>query len=127
MLGVSSMSHYIHPLQQQQAFNVTKQKNVKKPQGSFANVLDKQQNLKVSKHAQQRLSERNIQINDEKWQQISAKMQEASKKGVTDSVVVTEDATLIVSNKNNTVVTALNHDEADNKIFTNINGMILLK
>lgn len=121
------MSNYIHPLQQHQSFNITKKKSNQNVTKNFKDVLGKEQSLKVSKHAQQRLLERNIQINDEKWQQISEKMSEASKKGVTDSVVVTKDATLIVSNKNNTVVTALNNAEAENKVFTNINGMILLK
>lgn len=120
------MSHYIHPLQQHQTYNTQTQTKIPKQTTQFKDVLAHQQTLKVSKHAEQRLSERNIEINQKQWQEISEKMSEAKQKGVTDSVVVTKEATLIVSNKNNTVVTALNHEEAENRIFTNINGMILL-
>lgn len=120
------MSHYIHPLQQHQTYNTKKQTQLPNQHTQFKDVLAHNQTLKVSKHAEQRLSERNIEIDQKQWQEISEKMNEAKQKGVTDSVVVTKDATLIVSNKNNTVVTALNHEEAENRIFTNINGMILL-
>src|SRR5699024_10045306 len=92
----------------------------------FKDVLRNEEELKVSKHAQARLLERNIHINDEKWKEIGHKVEEAKRKGVTDSVIVTKDATLIVSHKNKTVVTVLNHEEAQSKVFTNINGMILL-
>lgn len=121
------MSHYIHPLHQHQTFNTQKKSNIQKQKADFKDVLTAKQQLKVSKHAEKRLLERNITINDTEWQQINEKVTEAKLKGVTNSVVITKDATLIVSNKNNTVVTALNNDEAQNKIFTNINGMILLK
>lgn len=120
------MSNYIHPLQQQQTFNIQKKKHVQSNNSDFKKLLEQNQGLKVSKHAEKRLAERNITINESDWQHINEKVTEAKQKGVTDSVVITKDATLIVSNKNNTVVTALNNDEAQNKIFTNINGMILL-
>lgn len=121
------MTHYIHPLQQH-AITKTNQlpKQQNKPETSFQSVLKQVTELKISKHAKQRMVERNIQINDEKWQQIHHKVFEAKQKGVTDALVVVDNATLIVSAKNNTVVTALNKDEANNKIFTNINGTILL-
>ncbi|MUK89910.1 flagellar protein [Ornithinibacillus sp. L9] len=105
--------------------------NVKKsvsnqPNVSFKDVLAEQQELKLSKHATERLSERNIQFNDEQWKMISEKVMEAKEKGVTDSLVVTSDAALVVSAKNNVVVTALGREEASSKIFTNINGTILI-
>lgn len=121
------MSYYIHPLQQHDTYHINHKRLSKKNNKNFVELFKKEQQLKISKHAKQRLSERNIKINDDKWQKISDKMNEANKKGVTDAVVVTDDAALIVSNKNKTVVTALAYDEADEKIFTNINGMILIK
>ena len=122
------MSNYIHPLQQAQ---ITKQrKNVpqqQKSNTSFEQVLSKATELKVSKHAKQRLMERNIQISDTQWQEISRKMSEAKGKGITDAIVVTNDTSLVVSTKNNTVVTALSNEEASNQVFTNINGAIVLQ
>jgi flagellar operon protein len=83
--------------------------------------------LVVSKHAQARLKQRNIQISNEDWNKIEEKISEAGKLGVTDSLVLLPDAALIVSAKNKTVITALNREEAASQIFTNINGTIVLE
>lgn len=93
---------------------------------SFKDVLSDVQSLKISKHAQTRLTERNITIADEKWQVISEKVNQAKQKGITDSLVVTEEAALLVSAKNNTVVTALDRAETQSRIFSNINGTIIV-
>ncbi|WP_102346941.1 TIGR02530 family flagellar biosynthesis protein [Bacillus sp. Marseille-P3661] len=82
--------------------------------------------LKISKHAEKRLNERNIKIDPELWTKIEKKVNEARIKGVHDSLVVTEQAALIVSAKNNTVITAMDRNEAAEQIFTNINGTILI-
>ncbi|RFU71291.1 flagellar protein [Peribacillus saganii] len=82
--------------------------------------------LTVSKHAQMRLDQRNITIDNERWARVEEKIGEARKMGVTDSLVLLQDAALIVSAKNNTVITAMDRDEASSQIFTNINGTILL-
>lgn len=102
--------------------------NVQKKQvgTSFQDVLSNVNTLKISKHAQARLTERNIKIEDSKWQQISEKVYEAKQKGITDSLVVTDEATLLISTKNNTVVTAMDRSEAQSRIFTNINGTIVV-
>lgn len=112
--------------------------NLKKPtqtlnnnQTSFANELQsalqpKTEALTISKHAKQRLEQRGIQINDAKWEQIGVKVNEAKKMGVKDSLILLDEAALIVSAKNNTVITAMNREEATSQIFTNINGTIVM-
>lgn len=82
--------------------------------------------LIVSKHAKQRLQQRGIDISAERWGQIEEKVQEAKQMGVKESLVLLEDAALIVSAKNNTVITAMDRKEAKTQIFTNINGTIIL-
>ncbi|PLS16681.1 flagellar protein [Bacillus sp. M6-12] len=82
--------------------------------------------LTVSKHAQMRLDQRNITIDSERWAKVEEKIGEARKLGVKDSLVLLQDAALIVSAKNNTVITAMDRDEASSQIFTNINGTIIL-
>ena len=93
---------------------------------NFKDMLEGAQIVKVSKHAKERLQERNITIDEKAWQTITNKMVEAKDKGITDSLVVTNNAALLVSTKNHIVVTAMNREEATNKIFTNINGTILI-
>ncbi|MER1990690.1 MAG: TIGR02530 family flagellar biosynthesis protein [Solibacillus isronensis] len=82
--------------------------------------------LKISKHASERLNERNISITDREWQQISKKVFEAKNKGVKQPLVLLDQAALIVSAKNATVITALDRNEAKQQLFTNIDGTILL-
>ncbi|MDQ0175817.1 TIGR02530 family flagellar biosynthesis protein [Bacillus chungangensis] len=82
--------------------------------------------LTISKHAGERMEQRGIFINDKTWNQVSKKIYEAKTKGVNESLVILKDAALIVSAKNQTVITAMNRHEASSQIFTNINGTILL-
>ncbi|QDP40180.1 TIGR02530 family flagellar biosynthesis protein [Radiobacillus deserti] len=124
------MDHRIQQLQTQalQLPRPTKQ-SPKVPTGqttAFKDVLQSAQGLKVSKHAQERLQQRNITIEPSLWQKISEKVTEAKQKGITESLVITNDAALLVSTKNHTVVTAMDRSEVESKIFTNINGAILL-
>ena len=121
------MDHRIHQIPKQ-ALHFPKSIPPKQqtPNVSFNDILTEQQKLKVSKHAADRIKERNIDIPEELWQTIGEKVQEARQKGITDSLVVLNDATLLVSAKNNTVVTALDRQETGNRIFTNINGTILI-
>ena len=109
-----------------------KTKSNLKPAGNqFAHAL--QQNLEppagklsISKHAKARLEQRNIDIKPETWSKVESKLGEARKKGVNDSLVLLDNAALIVSAKNNTVITAMGREEATSQIFTNINGTIVM-
>jgi len=121
------MTHHIHPLQQHYAINTPPVKTIKqKSQLHFKDILTDVQDLKISKHAKHRLQERNIHIDEKQWKIIGEKVSEAKQKVVTDSLVVMDQSALLVSTKNNTVVTAMNREEATSKIFTNINGTILI-
>ncbi|WP_339227713.1 TIGR02530 family flagellar biosynthesis protein [Oceanobacillus sp. FSL K6-2867] len=121
------MDHRIHQIPQHALqFPTIKEHRPKQSSISFKDILSQEQGLKISKHASQRLVERNIQIDDQQWKLISEKMQEARNKGITDSLVVMNNAALLVNAKNHTVVTAMDREEATSRIFTNINGTILI-
>ena len=87
-------------------------------------VESKNSKLTISKHAQIRMDQRNIDIDSVTWSKIESKIQQAKKMGVTESLVLTDNSALVVSTKNNTVITAMNRQEASAQIFTNINGTI---
>ncbi|WP_374721876.1 TIGR02530 family flagellar biosynthesis protein [Peribacillus tepidiphilus] len=89
-------------------------------------VSSKSEKLTFSKHAQLRMNQRNISISQDQLRLMEEKVQEAKKKGVNDSLVLLKNAALIVSAKNNTVITAMDREEAASQIFTNINGTILM-
>ena len=84
------------------------------------------QELKISRHASERMQERNIQISDEEWQHVTNRVLEARDKGVKQPLVLLDQAALIVSAKNATVITALDRHEAKSQLFTNIDGTIVL-
>ena len=126
---------HFHPIQSttfsQKINTVSKNKKIETNQtNNFANALQQafhnNEKLIVSKHAQIRLHERGIFINESQWDSISEKVNESKQKGVKEALVILEDAALIVSAKNNTVITAMNREEAKSQIFTNINGTILM-
>lgn len=122
---LNKMSHRIQQLHQH--YQVSPAKNVnKQSQKNFKDILNNVEEVKISHHAQQRLKERNIHIDNNQWEAIGHKMNEAKQKGVTDSLVVLDHAALLVSTKNHTVVTAMNREEATTRVFTNINGTILI-
>lgn len=125
---MNNLDHRIHQVPNHHALqfpNVQKNKT-NQTTTSFKDVLAEQQSLKISKHATERLNERNIHINEQQWEKIGDKVKEAKQKGITDSLVVTNNAALLVSAKNHTVVTAMDREEATSRIFTNINGTILI-
>jgi flagellar operon protein len=95
-------------------------KHLNEAQSSYSNKLV------ISKHAGERLKQRGIKIEPQLWDEIGMKVEEAKNKGIVDSLVLTKDAALIVSAKNNTVITAMDRKEASSQIFTNINGAILV-
>ncbi|TKC18662.1 TIGR02530 family flagellar biosynthesis protein [Robertmurraya kyonggiensis] len=93
----------------------------------FQQAIQENNKLVLSKHAKDRLEQRGIHISENRWEQIEGKVQEAKKLGIKDSLVLLDDAALIVSAKNNTVITAMDRQEATSQIFTNINGTIVLE
>ena len=102
----------------------------KQNQAPFTDHLRKalhRDGLKISKHARNRIIQRKIAIDDLRWAEITEKVDEAKRMGVTDSLVLLDDAALIVSAKNKTVITAMDRKEARSQIFTNINGTIIIE
>lgn len=110
--------------------NLSKPKNlIVQPNASFAKYLEEvttNDTLKISKHANERMQLRDISISEHEWETISTKVSEAKSKGVNQPLVLLEQAALIISAKNNTVITALDRQEAREQLFTNIDGTIVL-
>ena len=98
-------------------------------QSSFSQMLNHYNTiepLKISKHASERMQLRDISISDQEWNVITEKVSEAKQKGVKQPLVILDQATLIISAANNTVITALDRQEAKEQLFTNIDGTIVL-
>ncbi|MCT4545389.1 MAG: hypothetical protein N4A63_17785 [Vallitalea sp.] len=88
--------------------------------------LEQKNELSFSKHATLRLHSRNIKFSDDQLNRINKGVTKAKKKGIKDSLVVIDNVTLVVNIKNNIVVTAMEKEEQNNQVFTNIDGAVII-
>ena len=79
--------------------------------------------LRFSKHANERLASRNINLSNEQISRLSEGTDRARQKGINESLIVVDELAFIVNVKNNMVVTAVGNSE--DKIFTNIDGAVI--
>jgi flagellar operon protein len=94
---------------------------------SFADVLkEKQTTVRFSKHAAQRLESRNINLSDEQSTRLENGINQASDKGINESLVLVDSLAFIVNVPNRTVVTAMDQTETQSNIFTNIDGAVIM-
>ena len=105
-----------------------KTEDSKKTDVSFEDVLNTTKNnstetLRFSKHANERLAMRNINLSAKQMERLENGTTKAREKGIRESLVMVDDMAFIVNVKNNTVVTAIG-DSADS-IFTNIDGAVI--
>ncbi len=98
---------------------------------SFAQILEQKQlatdsAVRFSKHAAGRLNDRNIELSDNQLDRLNAGMQKANAKGINESLVLMDQLAFIVNVKNNTVITAMDQTEAEENVFTNIDGAVIV-
>ena len=97
-------------------------------QGKFARVLEKAQGeLKFSRHAQQRMQTRNIQLGAGEVVRLQEAVEKAAGKGARDSLILLDDLAFVVSVKNKTVITALDGESIREQVFTNIDSAVIVK
>ena len=93
-------------------------------------LLEKQKQavgeLKFSKHADNRLAQRNISLSEEQRKRLEDGTERAQKKGIKESLVIVDELAFIVSISNNTVITAMSQNESEDTIFTNIDGAVII-
>ncbi len=82
--------------------------------------------LKFSKHANERLLNRNINLTDEQMERLENGTKKAGEKGINESLVLVDQLAFIVNIKNNTVITAMEQGETADSIFTNIDGAVII-
>ncbi|GKX28982.1 hypothetical protein SH1V18_14620 [Vallitalea longa] len=96
----------------------------------FDNVLqdklNKSNELNFSKHANMRLDSRNIKLSNDQLARINKGVDNAKGKGIKDSLIIVDDVALVVNIKNKTVITAMGKTEQDDKVFTNIDGAVII-
>lgn len=88
--------------------------------------LDSTQGVNFSRHAMNRVMERNIDLSDENIERLNEGVKLAGEKGLDDTLILLDNAAFIVSVRNNTVITTVNKDEMTGNVFTNIDGTVVI-
>jgi len=95
----------------------------------FAKVLDQKlpsQPVRLSQHAQERLKSRGITLSETDMKSLSAAVDSVAQKGGKDSLIMMNNAALVVNVKNRTVVTAMDRQGMQGNVFTNIDSAVVL-
>jgi len=96
--------------------------------GSFDQLLQNkidQSPVKFSRHATARMESRGIAFDDNQIKRLETAVSQVSAKGGKESLVMLDDTALVVSVKNDTVVTVVDREQLKNNVFTNIDSAVI--
>ena len=82
--------------------------------------------LRFSKHAANRLADRSITLSDNQLNRLTEGAKKAGEKGIKETLVMVDQLAFIVNVPNNTVITAMDQTQANENIFTNIDGAVIM-
>lgn len=123
----------IEQLQAQYLNKNAKTANVTTEGLSFQDILnrnflqsEKPEEVKFSKHASNRLSERDIELTQNQLERLNEGAQKASEKGIKESLVIVDSLAFIVNIPKKTVITAMDQMGTKDNIFTNIDGAVVI-
>lgn len=132
---MNGIDNHIYSLEQAASKYLTQKKEVINNNGnqlSFDEIFRSKSNavlddeLVFSKHANERLESRNINLTEGQVKRLNEGVAQAREKSIKESLVMMDNLAFIVSINNNTVITALDQDSSDNKVFTNIDGAVIV-
>ena len=134
MANALRISNYQRPVNLLEIANRGNQgtKQTDKADGSFLNILNEQlgapgsASVTFSKHAQERLHSRGIELSPETLQQVSGAIDKAQAKGSRETLVLTDDVALVIGVKDRTVITAFDKDKLREGIVTSIDSAVIL-
>lgn len=97
---------------------------------SFADILNKQinlnSNIEFSKHAMNRVVERNIDLSPDKLERLNTGVKLAEEKGLNDTLILIDSLAFVVNVKNNKVITTVGQENLRGNVFTNIDGTVIV-
>lgn len=81
--------------------------------------------LQLSKHAQKRIDRRELDLDPARMTRLNSAISRAAEKGSRNSVVMLDDLAVVVNVRDRTVVTAMNTEGGREKVFTNIDSVVI--
>jgi len=111
------------PIVKESGFQQGKQQDSLK--SHFDEIFSKEiSKVKFSKHAQQRLDSRDINLSENEMDRINNAVQQAESKGAKDSLVMMDNTAFVVNIPNKTVITAMSLANSNENVFTNIDSVV---
>ncbi|MGH4140924.1 TIGR02530 family flagellar biosynthesis protein [Clostridium sp.] len=110
---------------------VSKEEDIlNKDKSTFNKILDKQikkeEYFTISAHAAQRLNSRNVKFDDADMEKINQGINMADSKGAKQALILYKDMALITSIKNRTVITAIDKNQSQASVVTNIDSVVMI-
>lgn len=84
------------------------------------------EDMKLSKHAVERINSRNINFTEKELQNLGDAIKKAEDKGSKESLILMDNIALIVSVRNKTVITAMTGESMRENVVTNIDSTIII-
>ncbi len=94
----------------------------------FTNILQsllEDSKIKFSGHAKDRIINRNVELDAEKVDRLNDAVERARAKGAKETLVMLDDIAMVMSVKNNTVITVITGETLKENVFTNIDSAVL--
>ena len=81
--------------------------------------------LQLSRHAQKRVDRRDIDLDPARLMRLNSAISRAAEKGSRNSLFMLDDLAVVVDVRERTVVTAINAQQGKEKVFTNIDSVVI--
>ncbi len=110
----------------------TSKTNQTPQESTFAQTLKKQLekqsgSVEFSKHAIDRINQRNIDMQeDDKMERLNKAVELAQQKGANETLVLIDQTAFVVSVKNNKVITTMSQQDMVGNVFTNIDSTVIM-
>jgi len=92
----------------------------------FSAELASGREIYFSKHASQRLHSRGIELTDDQMSRIADAVDKAGAKGSRETLILTDDAALVVSISHRTVITAFDREHLREGVVTSIDSAVII-
>ena len=89
-------------------------------------IRGKDEEIKFSKHASERLNSRDMDLNQDEILRLKTAFNKAESKGVKDALFLMDDKAFIASIKNKTIITTVSKEQLKDNVFTNIDGAVII-
>ena len=95
------------------------------PGGPFAGALREASGVQYSRHAEKRIDRRELGLDTGRQERLNTAITSAAQKGARQTVVLIDDLAVVVNIRDRTVVTAMSTEGGRQRVFTNIDSVVI--